>query len=807
MELAQLYYTSCETGLSGFAGFQFNAVTPGLPPRILREVEALTSYQPPRRVGSKPTAADIAACPVSLVYSAEPTTILARVVFVGTDFSGRTGNYFAHALVSQSGPESFGEVLPIELWDSPLWRAEPVGVTQLDALSRLPRPDAAGLLGRAAIGRFLRDGGHADHAPILLTAADEAVLRHGRSIVIVDPDTTAAARWIAAMSFLLSPAAARRLSFSTYHHRPGYIDVHVIGTIPDSDFEVNELAFRSYVVLDATAGRISDLTPHPAALLLARAGPDRAAALWSYAGQLADGWGLADSYPALVVGAILENTGVTPTDLDALAAWLPGQAGRLDPAWCRDLVLGFLDHPACQSHHRASLTAVARRQPDSALTARLELAVVEEELRRVAEIARDDAGTGVQVTTAEGREFAARRCAEYLDGASAQVAVALLGWSTNLGLRLPAQALRSCGELVLGPELARAPGGDTLGVLAGDPLLLQGAVAYLSAVAAQRPGAVRAAFAAGLDDLVSQAAVMLPRELREAALLAEAERYPQQRPAVLGRLTAPATGAGEPVPLRAGLLETLWPAGYWTAAEALAAARAVDPGRVLAEPLLAWITRAIVQPSRDDGYPGDYLELCRLARDGGWDDGLPEAARDQLRSVAEAVRLLEQAETGADDARAAITGRLAAGYVSQPAPTRDLLRDGLAAQLDALAGSSCLPALAGQYPPEVVSAYVEAARARLAALPRDARAAATLFRCLHTLQTGQDAVIAPTLEPALRAGLRPWSRAEVDRLREHLGQTDRDAAAAFDSWREVRPAELLSRRLPRFLGGRSRRRR
>jgi len=796
---AQLYYTSCETGLSGFAGFQFNAVTPGLPPQILREVETLTSYQPPRRVGSKPTAADIAACPVSLVYSAEPTAILARVVFVGTDFSRRSGNYFAHALVSEGGPDPFGEMLPIELWDSPVWAAEPIDVTELPALPRIPPPDADGPLGRVAIDRFLRQEGHADQVPILLTAADEAVLGHGRSIVIVDPDTTAVARWIAAMSFLLSPAASRRLSFSTYHHRPGYIDVHIIGTIPDSDFEANELAFRSYVLLDATTGRISEVTPHPAALLLARAGTDRAAALWSHASQLTDGWGLADAYPALVVGAILAHTSVTAADLDALAAWLPATAGRLDPAWCRDLVLGFLEHPACQAHHWGPLTAAARRQPDMALIARLECAAVDQELQLVAETARDDAGTGVQVGTAEGREFAARRCAEYLDGASARVAVALLGWSTNLGLQLPAQALRNCGELVLGPELIQAPGGDTLGVLAGDPLLVQGAVAHLSAVAEQQPGAVQAALAAGLDDLVSQAAITLPASLREAALLAEAERFPERRPALLAGLTTPATGGDEPMPLRPGLLESLWPAG-WTETEALAVARAVGPGRMLAEPLLTWISRAIVQPSGGDGYLSTYLELCRLAQADGWDDGLPPAARQHVRSVWQAIGLLEQAETEPDDARAAILARLAAGYAGQPAPVQDILRDALAGQLDALAGSACLPALAGQYPEDVVSAYLHTAGQRLAAIPRDAQAAATLYRCLHTLQSGQEGIIAPALEQALRAGLRPWSRAEIDLVREHLGRTDPDAAAAFGSWREPRSADALAHQLHRFLG-------
>ena len=112
MGLAQLYYTSCETGLSGFAGFQFNAVTPGLPQDVLRRVESLTPYRPPRWLSARPARADIAACPVNLVYTSTPATILANVVFVGTDFSHRSGNYFAHALVSQAGVDAFEQGPP-----------------------------------------------------------------------------------------------------------------------------------------------------------------------------------------------------------------------------------------------------------------------------------------------------------------------------------------------------------------------------------------------------------------------------------------------------------------------------------------------------------------------------------------------------------------------------------------------------------------------------------------------------------------------------------------------------------------------
>jgi hypothetical protein len=44
---AQLYYTSCEHGLTGLPGYQFNAVTPGVTVEVMREVERITGYEPP----------------------------------------------------------------------------------------------------------------------------------------------------------------------------------------------------------------------------------------------------------------------------------------------------------------------------------------------------------------------------------------------------------------------------------------------------------------------------------------------------------------------------------------------------------------------------------------------------------------------------------------------------------------------------------------------------------------------------------------------------------------------------------------
>ena len=118
MAFGQLYYTSCATGLSGFAGFQFNAASPGISPVMMREVEQLTVYEPPRHMSADPGPAELPAYPVNLLHTfseTDGTAIVAQTVFTGRDFSHRPGNYFAHSLVAQSS-DDFLSAPPIELW-------------------------------------------------------------------------------------------------------------------------------------------------------------------------------------------------------------------------------------------------------------------------------------------------------------------------------------------------------------------------------------------------------------------------------------------------------------------------------------------------------------------------------------------------------------------------------------------------------------------------------------------------------------------------------------------------------------------
>ena len=85
MAFQQLYYTSCEHGLGGYGGYQFNAVTPGVPPAVLREVEERTVYEPPRWL-TVPDPDEPEAYPIAFSHGtshATGTTITAQVVSVG----------------------------------------------------------------------------------------------------------------------------------------------------------------------------------------------------------------------------------------------------------------------------------------------------------------------------------------------------------------------------------------------------------------------------------------------------------------------------------------------------------------------------------------------------------------------------------------------------------------------------------------------------------------------------------------------------------------------------------------------------
>lgn len=95
----QFYYTSCQTGLSGYAGYQTHAASTDLHSSgELQELEGKALYERPRE---DPNAEGITEFPTAFrtFKLSSGRMALIHSVYTGKDYSGREGNYFAHGLV------------------------------------------------------------------------------------------------------------------------------------------------------------------------------------------------------------------------------------------------------------------------------------------------------------------------------------------------------------------------------------------------------------------------------------------------------------------------------------------------------------------------------------------------------------------------------------------------------------------------------------------------------------------------------------------------------------------------------------
>ncbi|MFI6522881.1 hypothetical protein ACIBF1_45515 [Spirillospora sp. NPDC050679] len=230
----QLHYTSARRGPTGRAGFQFVAETPGLPDGARAAVTPYLAYRPPPGAPPEPGDGELERFPVALLYDRitvheHVRPLLLRCRYLGRDYSGRYGNFFAHALVADA--EELEGLRPAELWRAALWADRPSAAADLPELEDLT-PDAA--LAPDALAGWL--AGLPDGYPLLahLVDAVTGVLGrgHGR-VVLVSGDIERVARWIAVLSYSLPVAAAARMSFVTYSADPDGAAQRVVGTTPD----------------------------------------------------------------------------------------------------------------------------------------------------------------------------------------------------------------------------------------------------------------------------------------------------------------------------------------------------------------------------------------------------------------------------------------------------------------------------------------------------------------------------------------------------------------------------------------------
>ncbi|WP_147481811.1 GAP1-N2 domain-containing protein, partial [Actinomadura harenae] len=228
----QLHYTSARRGPTGRSGFQFVAETPGLPDGMRARVTPHLSYRPPPEAPLSPADDELDQFPVSLLYDrVDGRPLLLRCRYLGRDYSGRYGNFFAHAVVAE--PDELEGVRPVELWHAPLWSDSPASETDLPEVDELV-PDEG--LDPESLAAWLAsgDGGDAYERLARIVDAVVAVLGrgHGR-VVLVSSDIEAVARWIAVVSYSLPVAVASALSFVTYSADPDGAPQRLVGTTPD----------------------------------------------------------------------------------------------------------------------------------------------------------------------------------------------------------------------------------------------------------------------------------------------------------------------------------------------------------------------------------------------------------------------------------------------------------------------------------------------------------------------------------------------------------------------------------------------
>ncbi len=757
MTFQQLYYTSCEHGVGGHAGFQFNALSQGVGTRVMREVEQLTVYELPSW-DSSPADAPMNLCHVP--DAVRGGAITANVVYAGADFSGRAGNYFAHALVTEDPDRDFGGLLPVELWESPVWSRTAVGSTILPAIEGAP---PRGSLDRPAVAAFV---GTQDDAEIvlarLLSAVDRA-LDGGRPLVLWSPTSTDNARWIAAVSYLLEGARARAMSFFTYTRRPGQCRAHVIGTVPGAVTSPGALV-DSFQLFDMTARTMPDLKTHPLADLLAQVGVLHAAGLWRQAATLAAGTerSFDDWYAIAAAAAALLGIEPLPSAaIDAIADWLPQAAVRSAPLAAphvETVLTVLLDrHGELRDDRLRALLPTANAAGAIGQLQRIEVVLLDRAIKRLERGLPPRGPT--PMATAEGTQRAVASCERLLGTTDPVTMLTVLDWAQESRLYPDPQLLGRCGRDVIGLAL-EVIGDDRRVIRVGQayPAFAHGLAAHL---AASGPDTARKLLGGVAGELLDRSDLRRYPELRRILLLEEVRSGRLPPVQALREMVELRPAAATPPLSDKHLLAYLWPCGLQTAGEAAELLWLLD-GDLRGTPALELLDDALQQPP-GTGDLDAWLDLCAQTLTHPVCSQLPPATRKHLKALRGLGDMLRNARHALEQGDPRWDEGLHKRIEELPEGTRDLLRQRLAGLILAAPAPADQLAICS-WP--VFDAACARARTRLSASRPDYDLAARLFRALCELRDnptprGQQLPRAEQLEQTvLVPTVARWSRGD-----------------------------------------------
>ncbi|MFF0219832.1 GTPase-associated protein 1-related protein [Streptomyces vinaceus] len=343
MNLAQLHYTSAPPGPDG-SGFRFTAVTPGVPASLLREAEQLIGYEPPRDAPPRPSAEQLGSFPqaLSLNVLSDGSRLLARSVYTGADYSGRWGNFHAHAVHLPEPADAQRPApgqLPITAWGSPQWAADsPPAGAPVPALASVPAP---GPLDLGALSAFVAARGRwlaGFFADVRRLAEDPAAPQ----LVLVERDSEAVAWWIMLACSVLPHRRGQRLTFTTYTRRPQLARQQIIGVVPEDGFGLTGQEHR-YRVYDAAREAAPAAAADPWAQTASRIWQAQRQELFAHVRRLpvpAGGpAGRSGPYEAgpLAALALAAGVGLDSAGRTAAADWAAAHRAALDDAQVRSL--------------------------------------------------------------------------------------------------------------------------------------------------------------------------------------------------------------------------------------------------------------------------------------------------------------------------------------------------------------------------------------------------------------------------------------------------------------------------------------
>jgi hypothetical protein len=778
MAFQQLYYTSCEHGLGGYGGYQFNAITPGVSPAVLREVEERTIYEPPRWLAD-PGPDEPEAYPVAFSYGMSEATgaaITAHVVFTGTDYSGRPGNYFVHALVSSTPEQDFGSLLPAELWGAALWQSSPVDGAELPELPGLPQ---RGVIDRPGVQAFLDARGAEDVLPELLTAVGRA-MAGDRPVLVVSHDVTENAWWIAAVSYLLGEHLAHRMTFTTYSHRPSYSRYHLTGTLPDTLPPDADASFQAF---DFTTGRTPGGHVHPLAAILVSTGVMASSGLWQQAAAFASGAerGLDDWLAPVAVAAGLLGMRLSSGETDAVARWLPGAANWIPPQLA-DVGLGVaLAQPddTLADERLGDLLSLARRLATPSRAEQLERLLTD---RAVGHIARGEPAMPVRLSS-PAAETARDLAIGILDAATPTTALAVLEWAAASGVILPDGELERYGRTRLDPA---TPERQLAHMVSAYPAILRGLLGRLASEPPEVTGAVLSGpIAARLkhDDLAGYP------ELGELWLIHSVSRRAMKPLRAFDEIVDIRAGAQRSPLVDATLLSLLWPGGCPPEQLAELLGILVDPP---APDVLDWFVAEISAVSARGTTSDGWLGLAKALAGHPILAMLPQQETRSVRNTVRALPLLQRAYLDGRRGDVDVFAELFREYTTADGDTRRLLERDLPALL---ARASPLGRALRGCPEDLAAAFCRELQDWLAPIRADTALARRVFAALaHPDVLGQ-----PALGERLTAAfeqVRRWRRHDLGTLAKAM-ENDADLAQSFREWREARRGKLARK----FLGG------